>query len=137
LPEEPLFAITAGGHRLGFPLSAVKGVQLWQRPLPLPGAAAWIGGILPGEGEAWPVLRESFWGTRDEQPEVMLLLTLRGRVLALPGSAPAIVRAAVVSDEGEGDLLLPESFEEAGAKGSRVKVEKLYSTLGLDYNEGR
>lgn len=135
--EEPLFAITAGGYRLGFPLSAVKGVQLWQRPLPLPGAAPWIGGVLPGEGEAWPVLQESFWGKSDEKPEVMLLLTLRGRVLALPGSAPAIVRATVLSEEGEDDLLLADGFEENGKRGSRVKVEKLYSTLGLDYNEGR
>ena len=141
--------VTAGGWRLGFPLRAVKSVQPWREPLPLPGAAAWIGGILPGDGEVWPVLKLGFWETCEGLPstgghqpvpgdsasEVYVLLSLHGRVVALPGSAPAIVKpSAAPRVEGE-DELLAESFEESGEQGFRVKVEKLYSALGLDYNE--
>ena len=149
MPEEPLFAVTAGGRRLGFLLRAVKAVQMWRPPLPLPGAAPWVNGILPGEGEAWPVLKPSFWETRNRLPatggrqpepgdaasEVYVLLSLHGRVLALPGSAPAIVKSSAVPQEEGEDGLLAESFEETGKQGFRVKVEELYSELGLDYNE--
>lgn len=149
MPDDRLFAVTAAGCRIGFPLSAVKAVGPWKTPLPFPCAASWIAGVLPGEGEAWPVLRESFWAADAGIPEachrseavgggsyrVYVFLSHGGRILALPGSDPGIVSLPREGAQGSEDELASGSFDEAGAPGARIRVEALYSMLGLDYNE--
>lgn len=103
--------------------------------MPLPGAAPWLGGILPGEGEVWPVLSERFWGGQASAPDVCAVLSHRGRVLVLPGLDPEVLTGAM---EGPGDHPLGEWMAGVlrGAKEvACIDVPKLYSALGLGYNE--
>jgi hypothetical protein len=140
MPEQDFLTVTTGGQRLAFPLEAVRGVRPWELPLPLPGSSPWVEGVLPGEGEAWPVLSEAFWASGPGQatdvrkPDVFVFVSLRGRILALPGSAPAILRGS--DGEGGGEMDLPVADRETGGpEATRVELTRLYSELGLDYNE--
>jgi hypothetical protein len=118
------------------PLDAVRSVCEYQPPVPLPGAAPWLSGVLPAEGEAWPVLSQGYWGPAASVPEVCVVLLHRGRALVLVGEDPEVLRGdSPVAPRGP--WTCGSSDGPSAAEGAVVwlDVPKLYSALGLVYNE--
>ncbi|MEW5765087.1 MAG: chemotaxis protein CheW [Acidobacteriota bacterium] len=110
--------ISVGSRRLSVPLAAVEAIVPWKAPLELPHGQSWLAGLLPRRGEAVPVLNPAeTLGAAEESPEVLLLMRLHGRPLALPGREPR---------RWEGI-----SPAEGGAGADPLDVEALYSACGL------
>lgn len=116
----------------------MRAIVPWSKSNPLPFSAPWLEGLLKGEGEVIPAIKETFWGGAGSRAEVYLMVEDRGRVLAVPGAHPTFVTG------------IPETAEESaageywsGILGSEigparcVEVAKLYRHLGLLYNESR
>lgn len=137
MSESLFLTIRSGGRRLGFPMRAVRGIKTWQEPVPLVKGAPWLLGVLAGEGQVLPVLTPSFWGGDGQAPEVNLFLDLGGRSLAVPGSEPTVTAAGVAAGEGGEEEFLSGILRHHGAELFLVDVQKLYSALGLGYNEVR
>jgi hypothetical protein len=121
---------------LGVPLSAVRSVCDYQPPMPLPGAAPWLSGVLPAEGEVWPVLSQGYWGSAASVPQVCVVLVHRRRALVLVGEKPEVHRGngpvAPMKSTADGGFDAPPS---GGGEVVWLDVPQLYSALGLVYNE--
>lgn len=118
------------------PLEAVRSVCEYQPPVPLPGAAPWLSGVLPAEGEAWPVLSQGYWGPAASVPEVCVVLHHRGRALVLVGESPEVVRG---DSPAQPRKPLTDGNPDGPSSGEGevvwLDVPELYSALGLVYNE--
>jgi hypothetical protein len=127
---------SAGGRRLVFPVEAVKSIRDWEEPLPIPRSKQWLLGVLEGEGEAIPVLGSSFWGGGGVADHMLLLLDLSGRLLAVAGGDPDILPLDCTWQEENdpGDGLIAGTIAVADRTAECVRVDKLYSALGLRYN---
>lgn len=128
--------VGTGSVRAGFPEENVRAIKGWSEPLSLPRSAGWLRGLLIEEGQAVPVLMEDHLGGRGEAPEVVVLLEARGRLLAVSGRAPRLVRGELtkLEDSAAGTYWSGE-LSEQGESVRAVDVEKLYTALGLHYNE--
>ncbi len=131
--------LSAAGRRLAIPVESVVAVREWEEPLALPGGKDWLEGLLAGDGEAIPVLKASFWGDGQGDERILVLVEVDGLVLALAGHSPDLQQL-----DGEPDAREPEEkgpacisgiFERDGARAGCVRVDKLYSVLGLRYNK--
>ena len=129
--------LSAGGRRLAFPMGSVKSVREWEEPLPIPRSKRWLLGVLEGEGETIPVLRTSFWGGGDEADRMLLLLDLSGRLLAVAGGEPDMAppNCTLKEEEDTGNGLIVGTIDVADRTAECVRVDKLYSALGLRYND--
>ena len=92
----------------------------------MPGAAPWVEGVLPGEGEVWPAVRESCLGPAGGDPEVYALVRRSGKILAIPGRRPRLSEDPAAGTENGGV---------AGGPGEEpapsLDLDGLYLTLGL------
>lgn len=131
---DPGFLVfSSGGHLLALPAQSVQAIMNWCLPRALPRSAPWVEGVLVGQGEALPVLREGYcWGAPVENAEIYVLITLDGRSLALPGTDPRMVSARPQIPAGD-DLQGPWSgtIDEARGIVRCLDVDKLYMALGL------
>jgi len=124
--------LAVGNLRLAVPMAAVEAVVPWEPPLELPHAQPWLAGLYPRLGEAVPVLNPArVLGAAEEAPEVLLLLRLDGRPLAIPGREPrrsgGLVPAGEPSDgSGNGGRRTGD-----GGEAGEMDVEALYSACGL------
>jgi hypothetical protein len=130
--------INSGGILLGCPRASVRAIIPWSKPNRLPLAAPWLDGLLEGEGEAIPAIKEAFWGGAGSKAEVYLMVEEKGRLLAVPGAAPTFITE---SPEAAGEPSTGEYWSgniEAEIGSARcIEVAKLYRHLGLLYNESR
>jgi hypothetical protein len=138
LPKADHILINSGGILLGFPRPSVRAIIPWCKPNRLPLAAPWLDGLLEGEGEAIPAVKETFWGGAGSKAEVYLMVEEKGRLLAVPGATPTFVTG---SPETGGESSMGEYWSgnlEAEIGSARcVEVAMLYRHLGLLYNESR
>lgn len=118
---------------MAVPIKSVLAVMNWCRPRALPGAAPWVEGLLAGEGEAVPVLREGYcWGTPEGSAEIYVSVTWEGYCLALPGANPRMISPRPQA-AGGGDLQGPWSgtIDEGRGTIRCLDLCKLYMALGL------
>lgn len=131
---EPRFLVfSSGGQLVALPAQSVQAIMNWRPPKTLPRSAPWVEGVLAGEGEALPVLREGYcWGSPEKSAEIYVLITWDGRSLALPGTDPRMVSARPEVPAGD-DLRGPWSgtIEETRGTVRCLDVGKLYMALGL------
>jgi hypothetical protein len=124
--------LSVGNLRLAVPMAAVEAVVPWEAPLELPHRQPWLAGLYPRLGEAVPVLNpEKVLGAAEEAPEVLLLLRLDGRPLAIPGREPRRsegLRPAKEPADGPG---IGDRATAPGAEAGEMDVEALYSACGL------
>ena len=122
---------------LALPAQSVLAVVNWSRPKALPRPAAWVEGVLAGEGEAVPVLREGYcWGTPVGSAEIYVLVTWEGRSLALAGADPRMVTPRPLMP-----ALMPAgkdfegpwrgTIDDSGGTIQCLDLGKLYMALGL------
>jgi hypothetical protein len=138
LHEADHILINSGGILLGFPRLSVRAIIPWSKPNRLPLAAPWLEGLLEGETEAIPAVKEAFWGGAGSKAEVYLMVEEKGRLLAVPGATPTFV-TALPEASGEsptGDYWSGIIEAEIGSA-RRIEVSKLYRQLGLLYNDSR
>ena len=134
MPDRGHLVISAGASRLAIPLECVEALLPWGNMRELPLSAAWVEGVLPGEGQAVPVLRtSSIWGVGDASPEVLVVLSLGGERMAIPGSAPRLVEPEALEPPPENpEGVWSGCFKEGGGTSVPcLDVEKLYLRLGL------
>ncbi len=131
--------LSAGGRRLAVPVESVVAVREWKEPRVLPGGKDWLKGVLEGDGEAIPVLKAAFWGNGPSEERILVLVELDGFVLALAGHSPDLQPAdgAVEAPEVEegAPVYIGGTIERDGGTADCVRVDKLYSVLGLRYNK--
>lgn len=126
-------AFSSGGQALAIPVPSVVAVRTWCPPKALPRSAPWVEGVLAGEGEAVPVLREGYaWGERAGTAEIFVLIQWEGCPLALPGANPRVVSQRPQAPQGE-DQEGPWSgtLDEGPGTIRCLDLGKLYMALGL------
>ena len=131
--------LSAAGRRLAIPVESVVAVREWEEPLALPGGKDWLEGLLEGEGEAVPVLKASFWGDGQNDERILVLVEVDGFILALAGHSPDLKQLDGEHEAREPEVQSPAciagTVELDGGKADCVRVDKLYSVLGLRYNK--
>jgi hypothetical protein len=83
-------------------------------------------------------LRASFWGAGDDANRMLLILGLSGRLLALAGGEPDMLPPDCTPQEWEEDTtngFIIGTIDVADRTAECVRVDKLYSALGLRYND--
>jgi chemotaxis signal transduction protein len=131
--------LSAAGRRLAVPVESVVAVREWEEPRVLPGGKDWLKGVLEGNGEAIPVLKAAFWGNGTSEEHILVLVEWGGFVLALAGHKPDLqaLDGEVEAPDAEetAPVYIAGTIEHEGGTADCVRVDKLYSVLGLRYNK--
>jgi hypothetical protein len=133
LPDSGYLVFSSAGRMLALPAESVRTIQGWTSPKALPRCAPWVEGILVGQGEAVPVLRDGhLWGVPSGTAEIILVVLREGRALALLGKDPQMVSSGPLSPM-EKDLDGPWSglLHHASGEVPCLDLGKLYMALGL------
>jgi hypothetical protein len=124
--------LDVGNRRLAVPIRHVEALVPWEAPVELPHGQPWLAGLFPRRGEAVPVLDPSrALGTAEAFPEVLLLLRLDGRPLAVPGRGPRRSKGPFGEGEPPVGADTGRRAEVPGGEAEEVDVEALYSACGL------
>jgi hypothetical protein len=131
---DPGFLVfSSAGRLLALPAESVRTVMSWTPPRPLPRSAPWVEGVLAGQGEVVPVLREGhLWGVPAGSQEIIVVVLQEGRALALLGTGPRMVSTRPLSAGAE-DLAGPWSgtINDSSEELPCLDVGMLYMALGL------
>lgn len=125
MPERGFLVMETGGRRLTVPADMIRKLVPWEPPQRVPGAAPWVDGLLPGEGEVWPTVRESHLGPAIGAPEVYALVRRAGKILAVPGRKPRLLTASAGNGIGR------ETGEAEAERFPSLDLDGLYMALGL------
>jgi hypothetical protein len=118
---------------LALPAGSVRTVMGWAHPKPLPRCAPWVEGVLVGQGEAVPVLREGhLWGVRSRTAEIIVVVLREGRALALLGKNPRMAPPGpLLPMEEDLDGLWSGTLADSSGAVPCLDLGKLYMALGL------
>jgi len=133
LPDSGYLVFSSAGRTVALPAESVRTIQGWTSPKALPRCAPWVEGILVGQGEAVPVLRDGhLWGVRSGTAEIIVVVLREGRNLALLGKDPQMASSGPLSPM-EKDLDGPWSgmLWDSSGEVPCLDLGKLYMTLGL------
>lgn len=118
---------------MALPTESVQTVMNWTPPQHLPRSASWVAGVLAGQGEAVPVLREGhLWGVPAGSAEIYVVVHREGRALAILGAGPRMISPRPLSPWSE-DQHGPWSgaIDDPSGEVPCLDVGKLYMALGL------
>ena len=92
-------------------------------------------GLVAYGGQAVPVLQQTFLGESESAPDVLVVLDLGGRLLAVPGVSPSLVELRDQGpDRAGGSGFWSGEVDDGGVGAACVDVARLYTALGLHYN---
>jgi hypothetical protein len=91
LPEQVYLVMDSGGRPFAIPARAVEALRSWEELHVLPLGSPWLQGLLEGEGEVVPVLRDPWFQGGGGAPQEVLALVNAGEArVAVPGDHPRL-----------------------------------------------
>lgn len=133
MPEPTFLVMDSGGRTFAIPSRVVEALRSWKDLHALPLGSPWVQGLLEGEGEVVPVLKDPWFreGTGGPQ-EVLALISAGGARLAIPGSHPRLCAPDASEPPLEGVTGPWSGTLRFGLESvACLDPEKLYMELGL------
>lgn len=133
MPEPTYLVLDAGGRPFAIPSVVVEGLRAWEELHPLPLGSTWVQGLLEGEGEVVPVLKDPWFEEGIGGPqEVLVLIRAGGAHVAIPGNRPRLCAPDATEPppkQGAGPWTTTLKFGSESV--ACLDPEKLYLELGL------
>jgi hypothetical protein len=133
LPEQTYLVMDLGGRPFAIPSRAVEALKSWGELHALPLGSPWVQGLLEGEGEVVPVIKDPWFEEAIGGPqEVLALVSAGGARIAVPGNHPRLCSpdaSGPLPGNAAGPWAATLMFGQENV--ACLDPEKLYLELGL------